>query len=219
MKRVIIPVVTSELCHYGCNQLAQFKNGSGNLMCSKSSSSCPTVKKKNSEGLKKVYKTLSASERYQNLPNETKEKMKWNKGICNADFSYGGKGPHKLVLIQERGHRCEECKNTHWLGSSIVLELDHIDGNRFNNTRENLRLLCPNCHSLTPTWRGRNIPRKHCDYVSDEDFLEALQSESSVRQALIKLGMSPKGGNYNRAYRLIGAARETRTLTPKDVEA
>jgi len=37
-----------------------------------------------------------------------------------------------------------------------ALELDHIDGNNKNNTLKNLRWLCPNCHSMTSTWRGRN---------------------------------------------------------------
>ena len=39
---------------------------------------------------------------------------------------------------------------------TIPLEVDHIDGNSENNSEENLRLICPNCHSLTPTYRGAN---------------------------------------------------------------
>jgi hypothetical protein len=56
-------------------------------------------------------------------------------------------------------HRCEECGLTEWRGRPIPLELDHVDGDRTNNRFENLRLLCPNCHALTPTYRGRNIGR------------------------------------------------------------
>ena len=52
--------------------------------------------------------------------------------------------------------RCSCCKLDIWMGHRIPLELDHIDGNHQNNALKNVRLLCPNCHSLTPTFRGRN---------------------------------------------------------------
>jgi len=67
--------------------------------------------------------------------------------------------PHaiKKRLIGERGHKCECCQKEMWLGGQIVLELDHINGDRDNNSRENLQLLCPNCHALTPTYRGKNV--------------------------------------------------------------
>jgi 5-methylcytosine-specific restriction endonuclease McrA len=69
-------------------------------------------------------------------------------------------GTIKNRLIEERGHKCESCKNTLWLGKLITLELDHINGDRQNNSRDNLRLLCPNCHAMTPTYRGKNIGEK-----------------------------------------------------------
>ena len=64
----------------------------------------------------------------------------------------------RRVLIKESSNTCSSCKNTTWLGQPIVLEMDHIDGNKQNNSKENLRILCPNCHSLTNTWKGRNKP-------------------------------------------------------------
>lgn len=63
----------------------------------------------------------------------------------------------KLIAEGYKDHRCEACGQRSWQGQPIPLELDHIDGDRTNNRRENLRLLCPNCHALTPTYRGRNI--------------------------------------------------------------
>lgn len=64
-------------------------------------------------------------------------------------------------LLQEGRfeHQCSRCKRRKWLGAAIPLELDHIDGNHENNALENLRLLCPNCHALTPTYRGRKQSR------------------------------------------------------------
>lgn len=61
----------------------------------------------------------------------------------------------KRRLIKERGRKCEWCYNIDWLNTVIPLEIDHINGNKENNSRENLRLLCPNCHALTD--RGKNI--------------------------------------------------------------
>jgi len=52
--------------------------------------------------------------------------------------------------------RCSGCKLDSWMDQPIPLELDHIDGNHQNNALQNLRLLCPNCHALTPNFRGKN---------------------------------------------------------------
>jgi|688.fasta_scaffold1112680_1 hypothetical protein len=61
----------------------------------------------------------------------------------------------KKRLIREHNHQCQKCLNTTWNDLPITLELEHIDGNNRNNSKENLMLLCPNCHSQTPTWRNR----------------------------------------------------------------
>ena len=53
-------------------------------------------------------------------------------------------------------NKCFSCGIDSWLGQKITLEVDHINGISNDHTIKNLRLLCPNCHSLTPTWRGRN---------------------------------------------------------------
>lgn len=61
-------------------------------------------------------------------------------------------------LLADRGKQCEICKITDWLDAPISFEIDHIDGNNQNNQLENLRILCPNCHSQTPTFRRRKRP-------------------------------------------------------------
>jgi len=62
-------------------------------------------------------------------------------------------------LIREgfKTEQCEECGITEWNGKKITFELDHVSGVRADNSLENLKILCPNCHSQTPTFRGRNI--------------------------------------------------------------
>jgi len=65
-------------------------------------------------------------------------------------------GSRKLRLIKTRGHKCEICSTADWFGASVPLELDHIDGNSDNNSLDNVRLICPNCHALQPTSRGKN---------------------------------------------------------------
>lgn len=52
---------------------------------------------------------------------------------------------------------CAICGINDWLGKPLSLHLDHIDGDRKNNHLSNLRLICPNCHSQTDTYCGKNV--------------------------------------------------------------
>jgi hypothetical protein len=56
--------------------------------------------------------------------------------------------------------KCSLCEITHWQGQKLSLHLDHINGTHDDNRLENLRLLCPNCHSLTNTYTGKNKKKK-----------------------------------------------------------
>lgn len=101
--------------------------------------------------------------------------MIWNKGktwskskdishklIENSTYSSGlpistYKLKKQLLKLGYKEHICEKCNNIEWLGNPISLELHHINGNRFDNRIENLQLLCPNCHSFTENYRGKNM--------------------------------------------------------------
>lgn len=62
----------------------------------------------------------------------------------------------RLIRAGFKKAQCEECG---WCGRAptghIPIELDHINGNRYDHRIENLRILCPNCHSMTSTYRSR----------------------------------------------------------------
>lgn len=65
----------------------------------------------------------------------------------------------KLYFMDYKPYLCSICgQNNEWCGKKLVLQLDHIDGNPNNNTLENTRWLCPNCHTQTDTWgrKSRN---------------------------------------------------------------
>jgi 5-methylcytosine-specific restriction endonuclease McrA len=85
-------------------------------------------------------------------------------GVILLEDIFSGKytyQTHKLKnrLLNEglKLMQCESCLNTKWLDNPIPLELHHKDGNKFNNSFDNLQILCPNCHALTSNYRAKNI--------------------------------------------------------------
>lgn len=61
----------------------------------------------------------------------------------------------RLVKAGLKDLVCEGCGLNQWMGQPIPIEVDHVNGINNDHRIENLRFLCPNCHALTPTWRGR----------------------------------------------------------------
>lgn len=134
----------------------------------------------------------------------------WNKE--NYDYSSFEKNSIKkngkttlIPLIKLKGRQCECCKKTEWMSQPINLEVHHKNGDRSDNSLENLELLCPNCHSYTETFCYKSKRAT----VSDEDFVLALEMNSNIRQALKQLGLTPAGGNYARARELISKYKLT----------
>jgi DNA-directed RNA polymerase subunit M/transcription elongation factor TFIIS len=62
----------------------------------------------------------------------------------------------RAFLIETVG-KCQKCGIQSWMDDPITLECDHIDGDITNNVLSNARLLCPNCHSQTDTFRAKNM--------------------------------------------------------------
>lgn len=91
----------------------------------------------------------------------TKKKVE-DEWLANCESYKFLPGSIRTTLIEKAGYKCSQCGwgqvNLHT--GLIPLEIDHIDGNSENNVPENLRVLCPNCHSLTPTYKGANKESK-----------------------------------------------------------
>ena len=80
------------------------------------------------------------------------------KSILVDNSKYKSMNCLKIRLISEKylKYECSICSLTSWCETPISLQLDHINGIRNDNRIENLRLLCPNCHSQTDTYAGKN---------------------------------------------------------------
>lgn len=76
-------------------------------------------------------------------------------GIFNHYSNYGATNRLKRDLIEfgYKEHKCEKCGKTEFMGEEIPVELHHMDGDRNNNSLDNLQILCPNCHALTDNFR------------------------------------------------------------------
>lgn len=148
-------------------------------------------------------KVIQISPEVRKLATEKAKKTSLQKYL-NMPFDQLGMENRRRRVFEEQNHKCNKCGISEWLGKKISLELDHIDGNRLNNERSNLEGLCPNCHSITDTWRGRNKPSKNgVNQVSDDFLLECLKSSENIRQGLLKAGIAAKGNNYDRAKKLL----------------
>lgn len=146
-------------------------------------------------------------------PNKGKIDYSKFKKTSGTNFSGSKKESIKKNLISLREHKCECCGLEQWQGKPIPLELHHIDGDRYNNELDNLQLLCPNCHSQTPNYRGKGIIKQK---VTDDELALAISTSISIRQAVMKLGLADTvGGMYNRCYRIM-AERNIHLLSKKD---
>jgi len=192
------------ICEYGCNKEAQFVLKNGKNCCSKHPSKCEAIKAKNALGVSKMHK----EGRGHKITNEQRKNahktiIKNNAPIALCENSTSSNSTIKRYLldVMKYEYKCSICGIDTWQGESIKLELDHIDGNNKNNLIKNLRLLCPNCHSQTDNFRGKN-KNSGILKVSDEQILDALSKTKNTHQALLLLGLAPKGGNYNRVERI-----------------
>lgn len=104
--------------------------------------------------------------------NQYKNQQNIQNWLAGKDEGWSGTGIKKFIrkyLLEQANYKCELC---HWgeknpYSGLIPLEIHHKDGNYKNNTLENLQVLCPNCHSLTNTYKSmnQNSPRERSQYT------------------------------------------------------
>ena len=90
----------------------------------------------------------------------------WKQGIISGITGNGDLSKHiRNWLLEQCSNKCQLCSwnKINSYTQKVPLEIDHIDGNHINNIPDNLRVICPNCHSLTATYKGANKGkgRKH----------------------------------------------------------
>lgn len=108
----------------------------------------------------------------------------------------------KRVLLEQEG-KCNHCGLFEWRGRPLTLEIEHKDGNHHNNARENVEAICPNCHSLTPTWRGKNKKGQRPPGITDEELVESFLKTGNIRQCLLNVNLAAKGANYGRVKKAL----------------
>lgn len=131
------------------------------------------------------YDTSSLKGRHIKRYDDTGIPKKWLSEVL-VENSTGNSNKLKKRLIEYgvKKNQCEnpKCSITEWCGEPITLELHHINGNHYDNRLENLVLLCPNCHSQTSNFRGKNS-----DNLLNKKLSEiAIEESKSGMENLLK---------------------------------
>ena len=174
------------------------------LTCRNSRSWSEEDKQKLSEKMKKSEKVRLNAIKSEEVWLEINQKRKEQhvKKILESNYDDLSFNSLRYRILYEQDNKCNSCGLSEWLNEPIILELEHIDGNHFNNERSNLEMICPNCHSQTSTWRGRNKTNKRSKISDEELFNSLLKNDWNMRQSLLDVGLAAKGGNYNRCHKL-----------------
>lgn len=104
--------------------------------------------------------------------------------ILVEDSSYKNSNNLRKRLLKEGmlARECVICELKLWLGKPIPLELDHINGKHTDNRIENLRMLCPNCHAQTDTYKGKNLDVKSFKQKKASNTSKASAAPQKVRR-------------------------------------
>lgn len=99
--------------------------------------------------------------------------------IVNYPWSDLSPGEQRERVWNEQGKVCDKCKIDSWMGQELIFEYHHKNGDKYNNSRENVQYICPNCHSQTLTDRFKN---RHHSRESVIKILRAMLQNGTFKQ-------------------------------------
>lgn len=202
--------MNKKLCEYGCGLEAKYTLKNKKSCCKKSPNKCLGLRKKNSAGIIKAFESGNKSKinifgknrgwsKGKNLLTDDRIRGKYKKFSDIFCINSPVRNSYLRKLIFQNNLMEYKCNNTNcnilseWLGQKIVLELDHINGIHNDNRIENLRFLCPNCHSQTETFnRVKNthiISKKGVnDNMIKKEIKKGLNNHQICKKLKISLG-------------------------------
>lgn len=90
-------------------------------------------------------------------PNNPIYRTKYEPSLCEHSSLSSSNVKALVYRLGLKENKCECCGLSEWLGNPLICEIHHINGDSTDNRVENLQILCPNCHSQTDNFRGKNI--------------------------------------------------------------
>lgn len=121
-----------------------------------------------------------------------------NDKIIAGDFNSLSNKMKREQILHEQNQKCNICKiGQIWNNSPLTFHLDHISGNRQDESRSNLQMICPNCHSQTETYGGKNGTK-----ITNKQIEDAILISDNNYHICIKLGLNPSSYAYDRINKI-----------------
>ena len=126
------------------------------------------------------------------------QRKKHDDTVINGDFEIPSKESKRKRILHEQEQSCNICKIPQkWNNKFLSFQLDHISGDRRDESRKNLQMICPNCHSQTDTYCGKNGTK-----VTNKEIANALSETVNNHKLCMLLGLNPSMHTYARINKI-----------------